>query len=321
MKIIYKRILAVMISFLIVILNSVTKSIATGVIDPNRDVTLTIKYDYKEKILPNVPFKIYRVANVSSDVNFELTGEFARYPVEVNGLDSSGYNSLAETLRGYVQRDEISPMCEGVTDENGNLEFSHSGQQNLKPGMYLVIGDTISVDGYIYETEPFMSCLPNMDPIDYTWLYDVSVTPKYIREEISPKETIKIQVEVLWADEKLKNQRPKSVIINLLSDGNIYDTVSISELDDWCYMWNDIPKYDESGNLIVWSIVEEEIPGYTISITQDESTFTVLNTAVPQEENPMPQTGVPWWPIHIFSICCTFSLIAGFVIIRRKICR
>ena len=66
---------------------------AEDTLDLTKKVNLTLQYE-----IEGAQFRLYKVAEVSQDLEFTLTGDFAGYPVEVNGLDSAGWRALAETL-------------------------------------------------------------------------------------------------------------------------------------------------------------------------------------------------------------------------------
>ena len=48
--------------------------------------------------VPGVEVRLYRVADVSADVRFTLTGDFAKYPVSLDDMDSAKWTALAAVL-------------------------------------------------------------------------------------------------------------------------------------------------------------------------------------------------------------------------------
>ena len=69
--------------------------------------------------------------------------------------------------------------------------------------LYLVIGQTFSDGSFVYTTEPFLICLPNLDEKTDTWQYDVTVSPKHTRTPIPvvpPDDTDKRKVLKVWND-------------------------------------------------------------------------------------------------------------------------
>ena len=122
-----------------------TTAFAYGTIDTGREASLTVYFGRNGNGFSDVEFQVYRVAEVSASAKFTLTGDFADYPVQVNGLDSSGWRALAQTLDGYVARDRLKPLDKEKTDRDGEAVFT-----GLKPGLYLVTGDRCRKGRYTY---------------------------------------------------------------------------------------------------------------------------------------------------------------------------
>ena len=304
------------------------KVFAADAIDGDRDVNLTIKYTHNQTPISGVQFDLYRVADANEYAEFTLAGDFKNYPVQVNGLSTEEWKTLAETLSAYASRDKLTPLDSGKTDSNGTLSFPNQ-QTSLKVGLYLVIGRQLSQDGYTYTTEPFLVSLPNLDTQSDTWTYDVTVTPKYTRKENSStpdNQTVKRKVLKVWKDD-MEQSRPKKVIVQLLKDGAVYDTVTLNAANNWRYTWKKLPEYNEDGSEAAWSVVEKEIEDYTVLITQEGVTFTVTNTYASDEseddtatrksktntssKQKLPQTGVLWWPVPVLACGGILFLIVG----------
>ncbi len=285
-------------------------------INPNKNASLFIDYIYDGAPLSDAQFDVYMVATVSAYTEFTLTSSFVEYPICVDGLDISGWNELALTLKGYVQADEIAPLAEGKTDENGALAF------DMKPGLYLVVGKGIVKDTYSYTCAPFMVCLPGMDMENNMWNYDVTVSPKAQRDkDYDPLDSPTVTRKVLkvWEDHGYTDEIPSEVKVTLYCDGEIYGTVSLNKEENWRYSWEELERGHE------WTVVEEKVEGYTVKITQEGQTFVVTNT----NEKPMkisdssysgnlPQTGVLWWPIFIMLLVGVLLLAVGLWGRRRN---
>ncbi|MBQ1715504.1 MAG: Cna B-type domain-containing protein, partial [Firmicutes bacterium] len=60
-------------------------------------------------------------------------------------------------------------------------------------------------------------------------------------------------------------QRPESITIDLLADGTVIDSVTVTEDDEWEYEFTDLPKYkivDGQAVEIEYTVAEETVPGY-----------------------------------------------------------
>ena len=324
----YKRTFTALFLLLCILLCSVP-AFAAGAVDVTKDVSLTIRYRDGGAPVEGVRLQLYYVATIDAYAAFSLTGDFKDYPVRVNDLDSDAWRALAETLAGYVQRDDLPPLDSAKTDGNGVAVFP-SQQRRLSPGLYLVMAEPHSAGDYTYVTEPFLVSLPNLAGSD-TWQYDLSAAPKYTRTDNPPDqpqdETVDRKVLKVWDEDGASEARPKEITVQLLKDGEVFDTVQLNAGCEWGHLWTDLPKY-ENGRLIVWRVVEQRVEDYTVSVTQEGITFVVTNTLdrpknPPEQppENPsekLPQTGVLWWPVPVLAAVGLAFLVAGTLLKKRS---
>lgn len=123
----------------------------------------------------------------------------------------------------------------------------------------------------------------------------------------------------VWNDNGDAASRPKEIVVQLLRDGEVYETVTLNESNNWRWAWVDL-----SGQYRWW--VTEQVPdGYTVEISQEGITFVVTNTPeipdTPDEpEKPdephLPQTGQLWWPVPTLAMAGLFLIAAG--LLRRR---
>ena len=206
-----------------------------------------------------------------------LTDDFLPYKYTVDGLgdikamDQDKWTEMATTLKGYVQRDNLTPAASGSTDGNGSLSFT------VKPGLYLVIGYRTSTDAYTYTAAPFMVFLPGEDIENKQWVYYVTVSPKFEKDKNRPDkedEYVTRKVLKIWDDEGYEMIRPEGAVVQLLRDGKVYDTQSLNKDNNWRYTWD---KLDDD---FEWEVIEKELEGYTVSVSRSGSTYTVTNRYV-----------------------------------------
>ncbi len=315
-----KRVVALCIAAILCISIAPVTAFAAGTIDLDAEVSLSIKCVYDDKKLSGIPFDIYRIADVSDhNAEFTATEEFSKYPVVLNGLDSEGWKSLAETLTGYIQRDKdtVDSFASGKTNEDGNIVFPQN-EMSMHPGLYLVVGTQTTIDNKIYTIQPFLVCLPNRNDAQNTWDYVVNVQPKITGSVIPGADTVSRKVLKVWKDSGYENARPKTITVQLLKDGNIYDTKVLSADTDWSYTWTNLPNQHE------WKVVEKEVTGYTTTVSKEGITFVVTNThenPPPTPDKPsnpsLPQTGTTWYMVPVLICIGLLFLIVG-VIIKRK---
>ena len=280
---------------------------ASSDIDLEKKSQLTIQY-----VVENAEFSLYKVANVDKKVTFTPTEAFKEYPVIMNDLDAEGFKLLADTLAAYVERDKIEPISQKLTNEDNQIVWDE-----LTVGLYLVIGEAVTDEnGIKYIPSASLICLPNRAD-DTTWNYAPTIHLKYTNEfeEDLLKDIIDYKVVKVWKDSSQKEERPQSVTIQLLQDGELFDTVVLNKDNSWTYLWEGL------NNAYSWSVVEKDVPdGYTVTTTLEQQTFIVTNTAekieISGDDNMIPQTGQLWWPIPILTMIGMVFFLLGWV--RRK---
>lgn len=282
-------------------------------LDTTRMTSLALKYDHA-----GVKFDLYKVADVRGVWVFTLTDDFDDYSIiDINAdlslMDNSGWLALAETLSAYVTRDQPTPVRTGTTDANGELVFD-----NLPVGLYLAIGSAHTIGYTTYTPTPFMKCLPDMEETTHAWIYDVEAVVKYGSvTNVPPPEvdnTVNVTVSKLWDDDDYPDDRPSSVVMQLLNNsGRVVREITLNSGNNWKYTW-----YGLDGT-VYWQVAEESVPdGYYVSISRSGNTFYVTNTAEPIPTNPIiVQTGQLWWPVPILAVAGAVLLLGGFLFRRR----
>lgn len=322
-----KPIMTALLSVLIVLFLLPVQAMAAGSIDTGRDVSLTISYQDGNTPLTGAKFDLYLVATVDEYGELTTTETFRQFNVDIRGKNDAAWKALASTLEGYVLRDRITPTDSGKTDKQGLLTFPNKAER-LKQGLYLVLGHRHTQGGRIYDAAPFMVLLPALDKEANDWLYDVTVEPKY-ESRPEPNDTITLKVLKVWADEGHEMERPGEIIVQLLRDGEVYDTVTLNAANNWRYTWTGLDDRYQ------WTVVEKELEGYTVTVTREGITFVVTNTIedipdkpVPpspdkptppptQVRNPgkptLPQTGQLWWPVPILMAAGMLLVVIGLI--------
>lgn len=284
----------------------VTTAWGAGVIETDREAGLTLICRQEERAVTGVTFSLYRAADVDPYGAYTPAGDFRDYPVLLDGQTAEDWRLLAQTLAGYVRRDGLTPQASGTSDENGQVRFD-----GLRPGLYLVLAEPVTENGEIFTAEPFLAALPELDADSNTWNYQVQAAPKFTVEPVPP-EPVARQVVKIW-DDGSSSARPSSVTVQLLKNGAVYDTVTLSEENSWRHSWTDLPAV-EDGQPVDWQVTELTPEGYTVTVSREGETFLVTNTGHgPQtpDEPTLPQTGSLWWPVPLLAACGVICLAVG----------
>ena len=275
------------------------------------DLTLTLVDD--ETPVPGVTFEIYRVGRYTAEGTAELTGRFADYPVTINQV-SEDSSAEANALFAFAKKDALTPEGVATTGPDGAAVL-----KDLPEGVYLIGGLPCEFGDVVYLTEPQLLVLPHVD----AGTEEVDLNPvlqvKFSRET---ELTISRKVLKVWLDGS-GNARPQSVVVHLLENGAVFDTVTLTAENQWRNVWENLDATS------LWQIVEEVPQPYTVQVELEGSTFLVKNTApdtpptestVPTEPtepgDDIPQTGMLWWPVLVLA-GLGVAMVTGGVALRK----
>lgn len=300
-----KRIMIATCALVVSLFCLITPTYAITSIDMGKNTNLNIYYGDGETGFSNVPISVYRVADISKTGEYTLTEDYSQYAISLDNIDSSGLRALAQTLDAYTARDEINPVSSKMTNINGEMTIN-----TLGTGLFLIRVAEHEMNDMIYRAEPMLVSLPVFT--DGQWNYDVTISCKF---EYDSKDDIitSRKVQKVWKDDGNREMRPNSITVQLLENGNVADTITLSQENNWEYTWNNLDNHSK------WQVIELNVPdGYSVSITKEEVVFIITNTA---PESPpsseLPQTGLLWWPVPILASCGLLFLIAGIIVGRK----
>ena len=196
---------------------------------------------------------------------------------------------ITNTYHPDVETDEIKVIK--VWDDNGNTDMRPSSVV-----VELLAGNKVFDTVTLNELNNWQHRWTGLD-VSTRW----SVREKYIPDGYTDsvtrsgdtfiitntlnvtEETVSRQVIKLWEDKGYEENRPAEITVELLADGQVYDTVVLNANNHWMYQWNGLNKDT------VWSIKEVDVPeNYTSVITSEGSIFVITNTYTPPYTPPEP---------------------------------
>lgn len=244
--------------------------------EASHDCSLTLTYTKENVHFTGLEIKLYQVAKMTDEGDFQKAAPFDSYPVKIDEVTSQvEWNEIANTIEGYVQADEIAPYRVDITDEMGTVVFD-----NLEEGLYLVREVSAEFDGREYEFFSTMVCLPRME--NGVYIYEIKAIPKAVAKEPVPEETL-YSILKLWNDEG-NDQRPESITVDILKNGGTAETVKLDSSNNWSYSFKSENADD------TWSVVERNVPkGYEVKVTDRGTSFIIVNTLSESEDN-IPDT-------------------------------
>lgn len=300
----------------------------SNIVSADNSDSLTIICRKENVVLSNMEWKIFYVADIDENGKYIAKGDFGDYPVSLEDKSVSALQEAAGKYETYTIIDEITPLNQGVTDENGKIVFS-----GLETGLYLVTGEPVRVDDMAYVPVPSLIELSEENKNGASWTYDLTALPKL---KVLPATTFiksKYEVKKQWLNDSV-GVRPESVTAVLYRNGVEFSTAVLEEQNNWEYVWNDLPQTAD------WKIEEKNVPdGYAVSYTESNDTVTITNTYTkitsenytPTSDNgntpsssesgstsgKLPQTGMFMWIVPVLGISGIVIFIAGWFIYRR----
>ena len=310
---------------------------------------------------------------VTGEFQFDIyADQWAVTDADGNKLENQvNWTAMATSLESLLRRDQADPEAAAPqplltveTDEKGVAAFSSREATEDTPavsmtaGLYLVMGEPLVNGRYTYTPQTFLVSLPHVNDDD-SLTYDLSAMGKMSSDYDPPSggSTISITVNKIWDDAEAEDvQRPASVTVQLLRNGNVYETRVLNEGNGWKYHWNGLSASSQ------WQIAEVDVPeDYTVMVERENNTFIVTNTAttdiddpntplgpgedgdpgdggdgtpvdpgdpgdggefdIPEEGVPqggLPDTGVHWLPVQILTVVGILCFSVGWIESRRE---
>lgn len=279
-------------------------------------LTLTYKDTENNQPLNGVNLKLYRIAQMQ--LGFPANPTYAAVLKAAgweeftanfqNGAHStSAWDKIATTIADLLKSHSLAAGAETKTNSSGNAKFTQ-----LPTGLYLLTADSyLSTDKqYRYLFQPAILTLPQVNPAESGgshFNYQVSLTPKINKEKLG--EDVTYQVVKHWNDASNTQYRGKKITVEILRDGKLYSTQTLSEENQWAYSW------ESPANLYEWTVVEKDSGEYyTVSNDRRATTFIITNTLKPSVPPHLSKTGVNTW----IPWAGAFSLSLGIILIGMK---
>ena len=134
----------------------------------------------------------------------------------------------------------------------------------------------------------------------------------FLLENTYEPDTVTLTRRVLkrWDDAGYSSKRPVAVTVELLRNGQVYDTVTLTAAGNWQYTWVNLPSKDS-----LWTVREVIPQGYKATVWQEGDTFVLQNSFLSAK---LPQTGQLWWPVPILALGGLALLAIGLGLKKRQ---
>ena len=236
--------------------------------------------------LKDVP-EVIGVTNKEKEVETTTDGQFARrIIVNKTWSDNNNVNGKRPTSIKYVLKGGNTPIEQVVTgnvttNEDWSYTFENVPKYNDRNELinYTLEEEPVVQDGFKFYKKSISG--------DMNDGFDVTNTFKI------PTETISVKADKHWADNSNQaKKRPTSIILRLKNGAEIVEDKTLTGTgDDWTYTFENVPKYNQFGNEVNYSLEELETNTGDLKFYNKDvvgtykAGFTVTNTFnVPDEK-------------------------------------
>ena len=166
-------------------------------------------------------------------------------------------NANLEGAEFTIYSDKECTQVVGVmtTKRGGDADSRQviEGKDGLIPGVYYVM-ETKAPEGYMLDSTVHTVKVLSGKMVDVVTGNEIARAPE--ATPIGNAQGLNIFGNKVWFDEGFENNRPREVKIELYKNGKWLRDVTVSEQTDWKFEFLNLPRYDENGEEIVYTIKE-----------------------------------------------------------------
>ncbi|MBR2675975.1 MAG: Cna B-type domain-containing protein [Solobacterium sp.] len=268
---------------------------------------VTIEYEGE-----GTTFDLYQIADVDKNVNFTVNEKYSKYmPSVFDGFDHSAeeWQTIAEALAEAINDDGLTADFEGKITDGKHLI------KNIPLGLYLMVGDSVTIGRTIYHPIPTFVMVPQWS--NGAWVYQFACEPKKWTETLPDPsdDTVNYSVKKVWVNDS-EAVRPKEITVAVYKGNRQSFTVVLNKENNWSYSWSDV----KDG--IAYSVKEVSIPdGYSLVSTKSGAEFTMKNVyqgKKPDEEAPNTGDTLLVDELLVILAVSLLSAVAASYMLHRK---
>ena len=206
--------------------------------------------------------------NNYKDVKFEPKNGGNDFSIKVFKKNQNG-KGLAGAEFDVVKNASGDVVGKITTDADGNGHVANLAKDNY------TLKETKAPRGYVKSEQGI-----EVKKSDFK-----DATKEAFKEVENKKEKTSISGDKKWNDgDNQDGIRPDEVEVKLLANGAPIQnqTLKPDPTGKWSYKFDDLDKYDNDGNLINYTVEEDEIQGYTASYEKTATGYDIINEHKPE---------------------------------------
>ncbi|GAB3789709.1 Cna B-type domain-containing protein [Virgibacillus kimchii] len=263
--------------------NITVNLLANGTQIDSTDVTEADEWEYSFTNLPKF--------EAGEEITYTVTENTVEdYTQTINGFNITNQYTPGETAVTVTKHWDDANNQDGIRPETIEVQLTADGEHQGDPvelteennwtHTWTELDEKAAGEAIIYSVVE-LTDLPEYE----TTINDENHGNIIITNSYTPEE-IEISGTKTWDDaDNQHNTRPESITVNVLANGEVVQSIEVTEADDWAYTFANLPRY-EAGEEIVYSISEDEVEGYESTVEG----YDITNTLIPEEETTTPGT-------------------------------
>lgn len=263
--------------------------------------TVTFNGTGSKEYSPVVP-GIYSVTEEGANQRVEIDGKYydltTTYsdPVEVTAAAIAAGNQKTVSLVVTNTYSEVTTIDipvskvwsdnnnqDGIRPESITVVLNANGNET---GKTLVLNDGNSWTGTFAELDKYAGgkeityTIEELTVAGYSSAITGDQAAGYTVTNTHTPAVVEVSGSKTWNDNNNQDgARPTSIAINLLANGKVIKTVTVTEADGWSWSFENLPKYEDHGAEIIYSITENAVEDYTTTYNG----YNVINTHTPEQ--------------------------------------
>ncbi len=98
-------------------------------------------------------------------------------------------------------------------------------------------------------------------------------------EDVPTDDATRVYGRKTWDDQDNRfSTRPETITLRLFADGAAYKTAEIGAEQGWAYTFDKLPVHNAKGETVVYTVTEDEVPGYAATAVETEHGMDFTNT-------------------------------------------
>ncbi len=197
-----------------------------------------------------------KITNTNQLVDYNVN-----YKARVDGYIGKAVVTIIDKLPYEIDEQNPETNLSGGTYNKENKTITWTEEIEIQDDETSVVNITKQIKIAYKNIDPTKQIIENtaVGTIKLEVEPEEPIEPVETKEEIPTEYLINLTVIKNWEDkENLYGKRPKKITLQLIRNEEVIQENEIGEQDNWSYTFEELPKYDEKGQEIEYTVDEKE---------------------------------------------------------------